>query len=151
MSTTIGRLSAVLFLGASLATPVAAKDLAASLRGKWLVDQEALYKADPAPFYKTATPEMQKDMLAAAMKWMPDMSFEFTADTVSMKAGDEVHPASFKVTKAEKNTVFFDAVDKKKPGSPPDKPQCHPGRPSLPLATRYGPTSFGSIILTITW
>ena len=121
MSTTMGTLSAVLFLGASLATPVAAKDLAASLQGKWRVDKEALYKSNPAPFYKTATPEMQKDMLAAAMKWMPDMFFEFTADTVSVKAGDEVHPASLKVTKTEKSTVFFDTVDKKKPGSPPDK------------------------------
>src|SRR5688500_6968266 len=46
MSTTMGRLSALLLLGVSLATPVAAKDLAASLRGKWLVDKEALYKSD---------------------------------------------------------------------------------------------------------
>jgi hypothetical protein len=121
MSTTWGRLSVVTLLGASLAVPAGAKDLAASLRGKWLLDKAAAFEASAPPAYKAATPEKQKEMKEQVLKSMPDMLFEFTADTVSMKAGDQVHAASFKVTKTEKSTVHFDAVDKTKPGSAPDK------------------------------
>src|SRR5262245_27567777 len=113
--TTIGRLGTVLLLAAGLAAPAAAKDLAASLRGKWVMDKVAAFEADPPAIYKMATPEKQKEMRDKMLKSMPDMIFEFTADTLSMRSGDQVHPAPIKYTKTEKSTVFFETVNKEKP------------------------------------
>jgi hypothetical protein len=109
--------AAVLFVAASLAVPSAAKDLASSLKGEWNVDKAAAFEAAAPPAYKAATPEKQKEMREEMLKSMPDMVIEFTADTVSMKAGAETKTATYKVTKSEKSTVWFDAVDKKKDGT----------------------------------
>jgi hypothetical protein len=67
------------------------------------------------PAYKLATPEKQKEMLAEAMKDAPDMGFEFTADTVTANMGGPPQAASYKVTRVEKRTVYFDATTKNTP------------------------------------
>ncbi len=104
---------------AGLAFPAAGRDLATSLRGKWLMDKVAAFEASAPPFYKLATPEKQQEIREDILKKMPDMVFEFTAGTVTMKAGDESHAATYKVTKAEKNTLWFDTVStENKAGKP---------------------------------
>jgi hypothetical protein len=106
---------------AALTLPVGAGDLAGSLRGRWAADKQAMFEMTAPPFYKLATPEKKKEMLAEAMKDVPDMGFEFTADTVSASLGGEAQVATYKVTKVEKRTVYFDAVAKAAPDQPADK------------------------------
>jgi hypothetical protein len=103
---------------AALAPAAYAKDLAGSLRGRWTADKKALFEMGAPPAYKLATPEKQKEMLAEAMKDAPDMGFEFTADTVTADMGGPPQVASYKVTKVEQRTVYFDAAAK---GAPADK------------------------------
>ena len=67
----------------ALAGPAMAKDLAAGLPGKWLVDKAAALEAAAPPFYKMATPEKKKELMADMMKSMPDMVLDFTATTMS--------------------------------------------------------------------
>lgn len=102
----------------ALARPAQAGDLAQGLRGRWAADKKALFEMAAPPAYKLATPEKQKEMLAEAMKDAPDMGFEFTADTVTANMGGPPQVASYKVTKIEKRTVYFDAVAK---GTPADE------------------------------
>jgi hypothetical protein len=106
---------------AALALPAQAGDLAQGLRGRWAADKKALFEMAAPPAYKLATPEKQKEMLAEAMKDAPDMGFEFTADTVSANMGGPPQVASYKVTKIEKRTVYFDAVTKNAPEKDVDK------------------------------
>jgi hypothetical protein len=102
----------------ALAVPAMAKDLATSLPGNWTIDKAAAFEAMAPPFYKMATPEKQKEILADAMKSVPDMSVEFTATTASMKSGSEApQVATYKVTKQDQKTVWADMVPKKKDGS----------------------------------
>jgi len=112
----VGRVVAVL-CGVSLAVPAVGKDLASSLRGKWMLDKEAALEAAAPPAYKMATPEKQKEMREAMLKNMPEMVIEFTADTVSMKAGEKADTATYKVTRSAKSTVWLDATSKKKDGT----------------------------------
>lgn len=114
------RCVAMLFVAglAGLAFPVAGKDLAGSLRGKWLMDKAAALEASAPPFYKLATPEKKKEIRDDMLKTMPDMVFEFTATTITMKAGDKSHAATYKVTKSEKNTLWFDTVSTENGGKP---------------------------------
>lgn len=99
----------------ALAAPAMAKDLAASLPGNWTVDKAAAVEAMAPPFYKAATPEKQKEILADMMKSMPDMSVEFTATTAAMKAGTKPpQVASYKVTKQDQKTVWADLVPQEK-------------------------------------
>ena len=121
MRETMVRAMAVAVALAALTLPVQAKDLAQSLRGRWTADKKALFEAAAPPVYKLATPEKQKEMLAEAMKDAPDMGFEFTADTISANVGGEPQVASYKVTKIEKGTVYFDAIAKQAPGKGADK------------------------------
>jgi hypothetical protein len=94
----------------TLAAPAMAKDLASSLPGNWTVDREAAFVAMAPPIYKMATPEKQKEMLADAMKSMPEMSVEFTPTTASMKMGGEPQVATYKVTKQDQKTLWADLV-----------------------------------------
>jgi hypothetical protein len=120
MSGTLLRTAVAALAGAALSTPVQAKDLAQSLRGRWSADKQALVEAAAPPFYKTSSPEKQKEMLAQAMKDVPDMGFVFTADTLTASVGGEPQEATYKVTKVEKTTVYFDAIAKKAPSKPAD-------------------------------
>jgi hypothetical protein len=104
---------AAVALVAAIAAPLAAKDLAQGLRGRWAADKKALFEMTAPPFYKLATPEKKEQMLAEAMKDVPDMGFEFTADTLSASMGAEPPMvATYTVTKVEKGTVYFDAIAK---------------------------------------
>jgi hypothetical protein len=95
----------------ALAAPAMAKDLAASLPGTWRIDMAAMFEADPPPFYKMATPEKQKEILADAVKSAPQMVLELTATTASMRSGtDAPQVASYKVTKQDTSTVWVDLV-----------------------------------------
>src|SRR6266545_688796 len=108
---------AVMVAAAGFAVPAAAKDLATSLKGNWVVDKLAAFEATAPPVYKAATPEKQKEMRDKVMTGMPDMVIEFTADTATMKAGTETaEVASYKVTRQEKNTVWVDLVPQGKTG-----------------------------------
>src|SRR5262245_42537229 len=90
---------------AGLAVPAMAKDLGASLRGRWTVDKVALIEAGAPPFYKIATPEKQKEFRDDMMKRVPDMSVEITATNLNMTAGtDAPEVATYKVTRSDKNT-----------------------------------------------
>jgi hypothetical protein len=113
--------SAAAVITAGLAAPVQAKDLADGLRGRWAADKEALFEVAAPPDYKTATPEKKKEMLASGAKSMPDMAFEFTGDTITASVGGEPQIASYKVTKVEKRTVFFDALARNAPTPEADK------------------------------
>ena len=98
---------------AALASPSQAKDLAQGLRGRWAADKKALFETTAPPVYKLATPEKKEQMLAEAMKDVPNMDFEFTADTLSASMGAEPPMvATYTVTKVEKGTVYFDAIAK---------------------------------------
>lgn len=109
---------AVLAVAVGLAVPAGAKDLAAGLRGAWTVDKLAAFEASAPPLYKMATPEKQKEMRDDMLKSIPDMTVEFTASTASMKAGSEAPSvASYKVTRAEKNTVWLDLTPQGKAGA----------------------------------
>jgi hypothetical protein len=102
----------------ALAAPAMAKDLAGSLAGNWTIDKTAAFEAMAPPIYKMATPEKQKEMLADAMKGMPDMSVEFTATTASMKAGAEApQVATYKVTKQDQTKVWADLAPQGKDGA----------------------------------
>lgn len=107
----------VLVAAAGLVVPAAAKDLATSLKGNWMVDKLAAFEASAPPFYKVATPEKQKEMRDKMLKDMPDMFVEFTATTAKMTAGKEAPElANYKVTRQEKNTVWLDLVPQGKTG-----------------------------------
>jgi hypothetical protein len=107
----------VLVAAAGFSVHAAAQDRAASLKGNWVVDKLAAIEASAPPFYKTATPEKQKEIRDQMLKTMPDMVIEFTADTATMKAGQATpEVATYKVTKQEKNTVWVDLVPKGKTG-----------------------------------
>jgi hypothetical protein len=98
------------------------KDVAQGLRGRWAVDKHAAVEAGAPPEYHAATPEKKKEMLAEAVKGVPDMSFEFTADTVSADMGSgEPQVATYRVTKVEKRSVYFDAIAKTAPDKDPDQ------------------------------
>jgi hypothetical protein len=102
----------------ALAAPATAKDLAGSLPGNWMVDKASAFEAAAPPFYKMATPEKQKEILADAMKSTPDMFVEFTATTASMKAGGGApQVATYKVTKQDQKTVWVDLVPQTKSGA----------------------------------
>jgi hypothetical protein len=108
----------------ALAAPLVAKDLASGLPGSWTVDKVAAFEAVAPPIYKMATPEKQKEMLADAMKSMPDMVLTFTATTASMKAGTAApQVANYKVTKQEQSTLWVELAQQKKEGgtAAPDK------------------------------
>lgn len=106
-----------LVAAAGLAVPAAAKDLATSLKGNWVVDKLAAFEASAPPIYKTATPEKQKEMRDKVMTSMPDMVIEFTADKATMKAGQETpEVATYKVTRQEKTTVWVDLAPQGKDG-----------------------------------
>jgi hypothetical protein len=57
-----------------------------------------------------ATPEKQKEIRDDMLKRMPDLFFEFTADTLVMGAGNDTRKATYKVTKSMGRTVWFDTV-----------------------------------------
>ena len=100
---------AVLLASAVLAVPAAARDLATTLKGNWVVDKVAALEAAAPPVYKAATPEKQKEMRDAMLKGMPDMIIEFSADKATMKAGEQTpEVATYKITRQEKNTVWLD-------------------------------------------
>lgn len=102
----------------ALAAPAMAKDVASGLTGNWTVDMAAAFEADPPPFYKLATPEKKKQILADAMKSAPVMVLEFTATTASMKSGSQPpEVAKFAVTKQDKTTVWADMTPPKKDGT----------------------------------
>jgi hypothetical protein len=105
----------------ALALPARAGDLAQGLRGRWAADKKALFEMAAPPAYKLATPEKQREMLAEVMKDAPDMGFEFTADTLTASMGGPPHVASYKVTKIEKRTVYFDAISKEATAKDADK------------------------------
>jgi hypothetical protein len=111
------RQALMLLAVAGFALPVAAKDLAASLQGNWMIDKLAAFEAAAPPVYKAATPEKQKEMRDQVMAGMPDMVIEFTADKATMKAGQDTEVATYKVTKQEKNTVWVDLVPQGKTGA----------------------------------
>jgi hypothetical protein len=111
----IVRGAAAILAAAALGVPAQAKDLAQGLLGRWSADKQALFEMTAPPFYKLATPEKKKEMLAQAMKDVPDMGFEFTADTVSANMGGDAQVATYKVTKVEQRTVYFDALATKAP------------------------------------
>jgi len=121
MSGTLVRTAVVASALAALSMPVQAKDLAQSLRGRWNADKQAMAEAAAPPFYKTASPEKRKEMLAQAMKDVPDLGVVFTADTVTANVGGDPQEATYTVTKVEKSTVYFDAIAKKAPAKPADK------------------------------
>ena len=99
----------------ALAAPVLAGELAEGLRGRWAADKVALFEMTAPPVYKLASPEKKKEMLAQAMKDVPDLGFEFTAETLTANMGGEPQVASYKVTRTEKSTVYFDAIAQKEP------------------------------------
>ena len=111
----IVRAAVAVLATAALAVPAQAKDPAQGLLGRWIADKQALFEMTAPPFYKLATPEKKKEMLAQAMKDVPDMGFLFTADTVTANMGGEAQVATYKVTKVEKRVVYFDAVAQKAP------------------------------------
>lgn len=115
----VGRAMAALALAATAAAAqakVEAKVESAALRGKWNVDKQAVVEAGAPPEYTSATPEKKKEMLAQAVKGVPDMTLEFTEDTIraDMGSGDP-QVATYKVTKVEARTVYFDATAKGAP------------------------------------
>jgi hypothetical protein len=120
MLRTMGRAVLGAALLAAVAGTASAKDLAGRLRGSWTADKKALFEMAAPPYYKMATPEKQKEMLAEAMKSTPDMGFVFAADTLTANMGGEAQVATYKITKIEKNTVFFDALAKAAADKPPD-------------------------------
>jgi hypothetical protein len=110
----------MLVVSVAVAVPAAAKDLAASLRGNWTVDKLAAIEAMAPPFYKSATPEKQKEIRDDMMKRMPDISVEFTATTAAMKSGQEApQVATYKVIRSEKSTVWLDLLPQGKNGPAP--------------------------------
>lgn len=111
----IARASVVVLAAGALAVPARAADLAQGLVGRWSADKQALFELTAPPFYKLATPEKKKEMLAQAMKDVPDMDFVFSADTVSANMGGDPQVATYKVTKVDKRTVYFDALANKAP------------------------------------
>jgi len=111
------RQALVLLAVAGFAVPVAAKDLAVSLQGNWMIDKLAAFEASAPPIYKAATPEKQKEMRDQVMAGMPDMVIEFTADKATMKAGQDTEVATYKVIKQEKDTVWVDLVPQGKDGA----------------------------------
>lgn len=119
MGGTMARAAAL--IAVALAGPAAAKDLSEGLIGRWNVDKEAAVEAGAPPEYKAASPEKKKEMLAQAVKGVPDMTFEFTADTISADMGSgEPQVATYKVTKVVKSTVYFDALAKTAPAKGAD-------------------------------
>jgi hypothetical protein len=112
---------AVMVAVAGLAVPAAAKDLATSLKGNWLVDKMAAFEASAPPIYKAATPDKQKEMRDQVLKSMPDMVIEFTADKATMKAGQETpEVATYKITKQETSKVWLDLTPQGKAGAAPE-------------------------------
>jgi hypothetical protein len=102
---------------AGFAVPAAAKDLATTLKGNWVVDKMAAFEASAPPIYKAATPEKQKEMRDQVLKSMPDMVIEFTADKATMKAGQETpEVATYKITRQDKNTMWVELVPQGKTG-----------------------------------
>ena len=100
-----------------IAVPAAARDMAQSLKGNWVIDKLAAFEAGAPPAYKAATPEKQKEMRDALLQGMPDMIIEFTADKATMKAGQETPEiAAYKITKQDKNTVWVSLVPEGKTG-----------------------------------
>jgi hypothetical protein len=89
----------------------AAGDATPAFQGKWLIDKAATMETMAADQYKNAPPDQQKAMLDG----MPDMVVEFTATNASVTAGGgEPQVAAYKVTKADKTTVWLDVTPKKK-------------------------------------
>ncbi|MET0553195.1 MAG: hypothetical protein ABW221_09165 [Vicinamibacteria bacterium] len=122
MRGTIVRAAAAVLTTVVLAAQAHARDVAQGLRGRWNVDKHAAVEAGAPPEYHAATPEKKKEMLAEAVKGVPDMSFEFTADTISADMGSgEPQVATYRVTKVEKGTVYFDAIARTAPDQEPDK------------------------------
>jgi len=112
------RATVVLAAALAFATPAAARDLAQSLKGNWMIDKLAAFEASAPPAYKLATPEKQKEMRDKVMAGMPDMMVEFTADKATMKAGQEPPEiATYKITRQEKSTVWVDMVPQGKAGA----------------------------------
>jgi hypothetical protein len=109
------RANMVAVLALALAAPAMAKDLASGLTGSWAVDATEIFEASAPPFYKMATPEKKKEILADAMKSMGPMSVDITATTASIKAGThEPEVAAFKVIKQDKTTVWADFTTQEK-------------------------------------
>jgi len=109
----------VLLAAAGLAAPVLAADRVQALRGKWTVDKAAAFEAAAPPAYKAATPEKQKEMRDEMLSKVPDMVLEFGEGTVSTKVGTEAaDSATYKVTKSDEKTVWFEVTSKGQDGSP---------------------------------
>ena len=111
------RQALVLLMAAGFAAPVAAKDLAASLQGNWMIDKLAAFEAAAPPIYKAATPEKQKEMRDQVMAGIPDMTIDFTADKATMKAGQETEVTTYTVSRQEKSTVWIEVVTPAKAGA----------------------------------
>ena len=111
--------AAVLLVAAGLIAPVLAADRVQELRGKWTVDKVSAFEAAAPPAYKAATPEKQKEMRDEMLSKIPDMVLEFGDGTVSTKVGTEAgDSATYKVTKSDEKTVWFDVTSKGQDGKP---------------------------------
>ena len=115
----VWRTAAVLLVAAGLAAPVRAADPVQDLRGKWTVDKVAAFEAAAPPAYKAATADQQKQMREEALAKVPDMVLEFGDGTVATKVGSEPgDTATYKVTKSDQSTVWFDVTSKGPDGKP---------------------------------
>lgn len=103
---------------AALGAPAAqAKDLAASIQGKWAVDKATAMVSVAGDKYKNAPPEQQKAMRDG----MPDMLLEFTATTVTTNMGGPPQVAPYKVLKSEKTKVWLEVAPTEKSSPTTDK------------------------------
>jgi hypothetical protein len=108
-------------LVAALASPLAAKDLVRDLRGTWNVEKGSMFPGGVLPVDPKAPREAQDDQLEEALEDVPDVAFEFTADTMTLVLGDERHPSAFALTRTDRRSVYFDAVDRTQAKATPDR------------------------------
>jgi hypothetical protein len=113
--------AAAAILVAALASPVAASDLVRDLRGTWSVEKDSMFPGGVLPVDPKAPREVRDDQLEEALEDVPDVAFEFTADTMTLVLGDERHPSAFALTRTDRRSVYFDAVERTRAGAAPDR------------------------------
>lgn len=78
--------------------------------GKWGMDLEATMSADPK--MKDMPEDAKKQAMEQAKAFLGNMSFEFTKDGQAIaKMGDKEEKSSYKITKAEGNTLTIEMTE----------------------------------------
>ena len=97
-----------------LAGPLQAKDLAQSLRGTWRVETASMFPGGVLPVDPKAPRAVREEQLEEAVEGVPAVSFEFASDTMTLVLGEERLVSTFALTRTDKRSVYFDAIERTK-------------------------------------